>query len=101
MAKDLSYGNCLNDWPLRLISTGNHPRRLTQIQLLASEVFWGETIRPRSTPDLVQLLKETLKRLEQTEELQPNDPALVELKQSIVRTIAELEVAKSGKSASA
>jgi|HubBroStandDraft_4_1064222.scaffolds.fasta_scaffold09351_5 hypothetical protein len=47
---------------------------------------------------LIELLEETLKRLESVEALSPNDQALLELKRSIVRTIAELEILKQEKS---
>ena len=53
---------------------------------------------PSYALDLIELLEETLKRLESVEALSPNDPALLELKRSIVRTIAELEILKQEKS---
>ena len=45
-------------------------------------------------PNLAELLRSTLRRLEQMEDLRPNDPALKEIKSSILRSIAELEVSK-------
>jgi hypothetical protein len=45
-------------------------------------------------PDLTQILRETLRKLEQAE--QSDSPALVELKRSILRSIAELELVRSG-----
>ena len=52
----------------------------------------------RFTRSLVELLQETLERLESTEALKANDPNLLELKKHIARTIAELQVAKSDNS---
>ena len=48
-----------------------------------------------SSPTLLELLCSTLKRLEETEGLDANDPRLVEVKNSILRSIAELELRKS------
>jgi len=45
------------------------------------------------SPTLTELLRSTLKRLEQNERLSPNDPALREIKSAILRSIAELELA--------
>lgn len=39
-------------------------------------------------PILVGALRSALKRLEEQEELAPDDPALLEIKRSILRTIA-------------
>ena len=47
---------------------------------------------------LIELLEGTLKRLELVEGLSRNDPALLEVKRSIVRSIAELEIQKLAKS---
>lgn len=41
---------------------------------------------------LVRLLRSTLDRLERAEGLRHDDPALVEIKSSILRAIAELEI---------
>ncbi len=49
----------------------------------------------QSSPGLIAALQSTLKQLEQTQEMGPEDPALVELKRSIVRVMAELEVKKA------
>lgn len=43
---------------------------------------------------VVELLRSTIVQVEQTEDLRPDDPAIVELKSSIVRSVAELEMAK-------
>lgn len=43
-------------------------------------------------PTLVTLLRSTLQHLEETEGIRPNDPAFLELKNSILRSIAELEI---------
>jgi hypothetical protein len=48
-----------------------------------------------STPTLIELLQSTLMRLEETEGLDPNDPRLIEIKNSILRSIAELELRRS------
>ena len=47
---------------------------------------------------LVEVLRSTLKQLEQNEDLASDDPALAELRASILRTIAEIEVGKTPKS---
>jgi hypothetical protein len=53
-----------------------------------------KTMTPAS-PSLIEVLRSTLQRLEQHEDLASDDPALAELKGSILRTIAELEVTKA------
>ncbi len=58
-------------------------------------------MRERHTPDLIHLLRQTLERLQETQDLLPNDPALLELKRSIVSAIAELKIATNGKSRAA
>lgn len=45
--------------------------------------------------ELVEILRSTLRHLEETEDLQPDDPALLEIKSSILRAIAELEIMRS------
>jgi hypothetical protein len=46
-----------------------------------------------SSRAMVDLLRSTLKQLEaETQDIDPNDPTLVEFKASIVRSIAELEL---------
>lgn len=52
------------------------------------------------SPSLVEVLRSTLERLEQNEDLAADDPALAELKATILRAIAELEVGKTPKSSS-
>lgn len=47
------------------------------------------------SPSLVEVLRSTLKRLEQNEDLASDDPALAELKGTIVRAITEMEVGKT------
>jgi len=44
---------------------------------------------------MVEMLSTTLKRLEESEELKPGDPALIELKNSILRAIGELELKRA------
>ena len=48
-----------------------------------------------SSPTLIQLLRSTLRRLEENSGLDSNDPKLVEFKNSILRAIAELEIQRS------
>jgi len=43
-----------------------------------------------ATPELIELLRKTLEHLERDEELSPNDAALLELKRTILCTIADL-----------
>ncbi|MGB8885940.1 MAG: hypothetical protein WCC87_04410 [Candidatus Korobacteraceae bacterium] len=50
-------------------------------------------MRRIDTPDLIQILRRTLSDLEQSEH--PGSPALLELKRSLLRSIAELERAHS------
>ncbi len=45
--------------------------------------------------ELLELLRSTLQHLEETEDLRPDDPALLEIKSSILRAIAELEIMRS------
>lgn len=46
-------------------------------------------------PSLVAILRSTLERLEQQNgELDPNDPAVIELKNSILRALGEIELKK-------
>lgn len=51
------------------------------------------------SPSLAEVLRSTLKRLEQNEDLASDDPALNELKGTILRAITELEVGKTPKPA--
>lgn len=48
-------------------------------------------------PMLVDVLRSTLQHLEETEELKPDDPALQEIKATILRAIAELEIVRMSK----
>ncbi|HTW61544.1 MAG TPA: hypothetical protein VMD55_07010 [Terracidiphilus sp.] len=66
-----------------------HPERLS--------VHPSYVVLPSSS-SLVEVLRSTLKQLEQNEDLASDDPALAELKGSILRTIAELEIGKTPKS---
>ena len=54
-------------------------------------------MRIPSPPNLVDLLRSTLKLMEQDEDFSPDDPAALELKASILRAIAELELRKTSK----
>ncbi len=49
----------------------------------------------QSSPALITALQSTLTQLEQTEEMGPEDPALLELKRSIARILAEMEIKKA------
>jgi hypothetical protein len=48
-----------------------------------------------SVPSLAEVLRSTLQQLEHNEELAPNDPALAELRRSLVRTIVQIESRRS------
>ena len=43
---------------------------------------------------IAQLLRDTIRKLEQSSATLQNDPAMVEVKRQIIRTIAELEIVK-------
>jgi hypothetical protein len=45
-----------------------------------------------SSIEMIGLLRSTLTHLERAEDLDPNDPTVVEFKTSILRSIAELEL---------
>ena len=49
---------------------------------------------PSPSPKRIELLRSTLKRLEEELGLEPNDPKLLEFKDSLLRSIAEMEVRK-------
>lgn len=57
------------------------------------------SMKPPPPRDLIDVLRLTLEQLEKSESLNPDDKSLKELRSSIARTIAELEVAKARKSA--
>jgi len=48
----------------------------------------------RYTLTLIEILRKTLRDVEASSDGDRNDPAVLQLKRSIARTIAELEVAK-------
>jgi len=52
-----------------------------------------EIVTPRR-PTLVQVLHLALERIQEREQLTPDDPALLQLKPSILTSIAELEIEK-------
>lgn len=52
-------------------------------------------IVPRHRPTLIQALRLSLERIEEREQLKPDDPVLLQLKQSILTSITELEMEKS------
>ena len=45
-------------------------------------------------PEVVEAARSALERVEQTEELSPDDPAMVQVQHTIVRSMAELEIRK-------
>lgn len=47
---------------------------------------------------MIEALRSTLKWLERSEDLDPSDPAFLELKNSILRAIGELELRKAERS---
>jgi hypothetical protein len=50
-----------------------------------------------ASPSLVEILLSTLARVEQSADLSPDDPSVVQLRRWVLRVIAELEVAKTRK----
>lgn len=44
---------------------------------------------------LINVLRSSLERIESSGEVDPSDPAFIELKRSVTRAMAEFEVAKS------
>jgi hypothetical protein len=52
----------------------------------------------RPSPNLVQILRSTLQRLEQSREFTADDLALREFKRSVLRLIADLQLRKESKS---
>lgn len=54
-------------------------------------------IAQRRRRALIQSLRLALQRVEEREQLTPDDPALLRLKQSLIRRLAELEIKDSRK----
>lgn len=52
-------------------------------------------MRLHHPPNLIGLLRSTLRKVEEQEKLRPGDPSLQALKRAIARTLAELELRKS------
>jgi len=50
-------------------------------------------------PSLAELLCSTLARVEQSADIPPDDPAVVNLRRAVLHQIAELQVAKTLKTA--
>ena len=48
----------------------------------------------KTPPTLIDLLRSTLKQIEREQEVSPDEPAMRELKASILRAITELELWK-------
>jgi hypothetical protein len=60
---------------------------------------WCITVTNMKVSDrLFEVLRSTIVQVEETADLRADDPAIVELKSSIVRTVAELEIVKLQKS---
>lgn len=58
--------------------------------------------KSKSSPrDVIDILRSTLKKLEQSQELASDDAALAELRNTIMRSIAELEIARARKAEAA
>lgn len=56
-------------------------------------------INETKVPSLVSILRSTLDRLEQTNsEIDPTDPAVIELKNSILRALGEIELKRMERS---
>jgi hypothetical protein len=53
---------------------------------------------PRFTLSVAEVLRRTLRRIEESPEFRRDDPAIIELKKHIIHSIAELEVARSAHS---
>lgn len=47
------------------------------------------------SPNIIEVLRSTLERLEKKVELRPDDPALRELRRQVLRIIVELEVERT------
>jgi hypothetical protein len=69
-----------------------------------SSKYWHPTDQGANTtvgrvrvPSLVELLRDTLAGVEESRLVQPDDPVFMDLKQNLVRAIADLEVVKSDK----
>jgi hypothetical protein len=71
--------------------------RFTRRTRLASNLSMANSREHEtSLRTLVTLLRSTLRHLEESEGIPPNDPAYLELKSSILRSIAELEIERLG-----
>jgi hypothetical protein len=70
---------------------GRQPRRdirhRTDLEVLVQ--------REAKAPQLVDVIRIAVQNVEQSSGVAPDDPAMVELKQNVVRTVGELEVAKA------
>ena len=51
------------------------------------------------SPNIIEVLRSTLERVEQSVALSPDDPALKELRRLILRLIVELEIERDKRSA--
>jgi hypothetical protein len=49
-------------------------------------------VPPHSHPVLISVLRKTVEGVEEALKLNPDDPAMVELKTSLLRALAELEI---------
>jgi hypothetical protein len=48
-----------------------------------------------NSPSLLNVIRCAVQQVEQSSGVAPDDPAIVELKQNVARTVGELEVAKA------
>jgi len=51
------------------------------------------------SPNIIEILRSTLERVEKNVALSPDDPALQELRRMILRTIVELEIERDKRAA--
>jgi len=66
---------------------------------MRKEMFRDHNHHDHRLPILVGALRSTLRRLEEREELAPDDPALKEIKRSILRAIVSREIESSEEAA--
>jgi len=57
------------------------------------------TVLDHRSPNIIEILRSTLERVEKNAALSPDDPALQELRRMILRMIVELEIERDKRSA--
>jgi hypothetical protein len=84
----------------RLLPRKSYANRTTpsSVSDILPSLRQGVWMVARFAPDVIVVLQDTLKQLEKSQELRPDDPVLLELKSSITRTIAELQLKRDRKS---